>query len=130
MPLTPAIAFGIMSKKVTFKGAAASVFVGLVLCSFFVVDALMPPARAASLFPVLHTTFTENYTYRGVLGTAIITSVLFLVSAFTRKTSPEKLVGTTIDWNRKWDPFRGVSDWRLHLTILIGITILAYWFMW
>jgi SSS family solute:Na+ symporter len=130
MPLTPAIAFGIMSKKVTFKGAAASVFVGLVLCSIFVVDALMPPARAASLFPVLHTTFTENYTYRGVLGTAIITGVLFLVSAFTRKTSPEKLVGTTIDWNRKWEPFRGISDWRLHLALLTGITILAYWFMW
>jgi SSS family solute:Na+ symporter len=130
MPLTPAIAFGIMSKKVTFKGAAASVFVGLVLCSFFVVDALMPPARAARLFPVLHTTFTENYTYRGVLGTAIITGVLFLVSAFTRKTSLEKLAGTTIDWNREWEPFRGISDWRLHLAILSGITILAYWFMW
>jgi SSS family solute:Na+ symporter len=130
MPLTPAIAFGIMSKKVTFKGAAASVIVGLLLCSLFVIDALMPQARARSLFPILHTTFSENYAYRGVLGTAIITIVLFLVSAFTRKTSPEKLVGTTIDWNRKWEPYRGISDWRLHLAILSGITILAYWFMW
>lgn len=33
MPITPAIVFGIMSKRVTFAGAAASVLVGLLIGS-------------------------------------------------------------------------------------------------
>jgi SSS family solute:Na+ symporter len=51
---------------------------------------------------------------------------LFAVSAFTAKTDPAKLELTTINYSKKVAPFSGLSDWRLHLLILIGITILIY----
>jgi len=38
MPITPAIIFGILSKRVTIKGAIASVITGLVLATIFVAD--------------------------------------------------------------------------------------------
>lgn len=128
MPITPAIAFGIMSKRVTFAGAVASVFTGLALSALFVADALSP--RIAAGLPFLHKTLTENYTYRGFWGTLIITVVLFVVSAFTEKTDPAKLEKTTMTWGGRPEPFRGLSDWRLHLAILSAITIVAYWWMW
>jgi SSS family solute:Na+ symporter len=128
MPITPAIAFGIMSKKVTFAGAVASVFTGLGLSAVFVTDALSP--RVAATLPFLHQTLTENYTYRGAWGTLIITVVLFAVSAVTRKTDKEKLAKTTIDWGGKPEPFRGITDWRLHLAVLSVVTVVLYWWMW
>lgn len=130
MPITPAIAFGIMSKRVTFKGAAASVITGVGLSALYVTDALMKPEHAARVFPFLHNVWTYNYTYRGLWGTLIIIGVLFLVSAFTEKTAPEKLAKTTIDWGGKIEPFQGVKDWRLHLAVLLMITVLAYRWIW
>ncbi len=130
MPIAPAIVFGIMSKRVTFAGAAASVLAGLVLAGMYVTDALLPLDEAASCFPWLHHPLTLNYSYRGAWGTLIVTAVLFLVSAVTRKTAADKLARTTIDWQGRPEPFRGLSDWRLHFAILMAITVLAYWWLW
>ena len=130
IPLAPAIVFGIMSKRVTFAGAVASVAVGLALSTLYVVDVLMSPELAQRVFPWLHYKLTFNFTYRGVWGTLVITAVLFLVSAFTKKTDSEKLAKTTIDWNGSPQPFQGLSDWRLHLAGLSVATVLIYWWFW
>ena len=131
LPLTPSIVFGILSKRVTFAGAAASFFAGLAISALFVTDALLPDKAAArQLFPLLHHPITENYTYRGLWGTLLITIILFAVSAFTTKTDPAKLELTTINWGGKIEPFQGLSDWRLHLAVLEMITVLAYWWLW
>jgi SSS family solute:Na+ symporter len=131
LPLTPAIVFGILSRWVTFAGAAASFFCGLAISALFVTDALMPDkAVARQLFPLLHHPITQNYTYRGFWGTLAVTVVLFAVSAFTTKTDPEKLELTTIRWGRKIEPFQGLSDWRLHLAALGLVTVAAYRWLW
>ncbi len=131
MPLTPAIVFGILSKRVTFAGAAVSFVSGIAMSAWFVTDALIKDkALAAKLFPCLHYPITENYTYRGAWGTFAITLILFAVSAFTRKTDPAKLSRTTVDWGATSEPFQGLSDWRLHLAVLSVLTVAAYWWMW
>jgi SSS family solute:Na+ symporter len=89
MPITPAIVFGILSKRVNMTGAVWSVVVGTALAALFVSDQLMGPAAGASAFPFLHHTLTLNYTYRGLWGAILITSVLFIVSCFTKPTAPE-----------------------------------------
>jgi SSS family solute:Na+ symporter len=130
MPITPAIVFGIVSKRVTVEGAIASVLTGLVLATVFVTDQLMPVAKAAKLFPWLHTKLTLNYTYRGLWGTIAIIIVLFAVSAFTARTDLAKLEKITIKWGGPMERFRGLSDWRLHLVILSLATIAVYRFLW
>jgi SSS family solute:Na+ symporter len=85
---------------------------------------------AAQLFPVLHYRITENYTYRGLWGSLVITFILFSVSAFTKKTDAAKLQQTTIDWGGPLEPFQGLSDWRLHLLGVAILTVLAYWWLW
>ncbi len=129
MPITPAIAFGIMSKRVTLKGAAFSVGVGILIAIVFVVDQLMGPAWGKAHLPFLHKWYTLNYTYRGLWGTAIITLALFAASAVTPKTDKEKLAKTTIDWSAKREAFRGITDWRLQWAVLAIITIAAYWWV-
>jgi len=130
MPIAPAIVFGIMSKRVTFAGAAASVLVGLLLAGVCMVDVYLPGERAERYFPWLHLPLTLNYTWRGAWGTALVTLVLFLVSAFTRKTDPERLARTTIEWGGPWEPFRGLVDWRLHLILLLVVTAVVYGWLW
>lgn len=131
MPLTPAIIFGILSKRVTFAGAAASFFSGIVLSTLFVIDDLIPnKVFAAHLFPLLHHHITQNYTYRGGWGTVIITIILFAVSAFTTKTDPARLQKTTVNWRNKIESFHGYSDWRLQLAVLSILTLIAYWWLW
>ena len=131
MPLAPAIIFGVLSKRVTFAGAAASFLCGIALSALFVVDALVPnKAAAAQLFPLLHYRITENYTYRGLWGSLLITLILFSVSAFTKKTDAAKLQQTTINWGGPVEPFQGLSDWRLHLLGVAFLTVLAYWWLW
>lgn len=131
MPLAPAIIFGIMSKRVTFAGAAASFFSGIVLSAIFVTDALIPSKEtAARLFPLLHHPITENFTYRGLWGSILITVILFGISAFTKKTDPAKLAATTVDWSGAAEPFQGLSDWRLYLAGISVLTVLAYWWLW
>ena len=81
MPIAPAIIFGILSKRVTFAGAAASVFAGIGLTVLYFVDFIIKvpetaPRFAASwfhdptyVFPWLHQPLTANYLYRGAWGT-------------------------------------------------------------
>lgn len=131
MPLAPAIIFGVLSKRVTFAGAAASFLSGIAFSAIFVIDALLPnKALAAQIFPLLHFRITENYTYRGLWGSLVITLILFGVSAFTKKTDPAKLQQTTINWGGPPEPFQGFSDWRLHLLGIGVLAVLAYWWLW
>ncbi len=126
MPIFPAIFFGIISKKVTFKAAIASVMSGIILATIFVTDHLLGPETGKEIFPFLHHKLTLNYGYRGFFASLFITGVLFAVSAFTEKTSPEKLAKTTINYSKGIARFEGISDWRLHLLILSVITILIF----
>jgi solute:Na+ symporter, SSS family len=126
LPVFPAIFFGIVSKKVTLKGAAVSVLVGVFLATLFVVDQLVGPETGKTVFPFLHHKLTLNFGYRGLWAEMIITAVLFAVSAFTEKSAPEKLVKTTIDYSGRIARFEGITDWRLHLAILSLITLLLY----
>ena len=133
MPIAPAIVFGIMSKSVTFAGAAASVLVGLLLSGTCMADTYMAylgVEEGQHWFPWLHLPLTLNYTWRGAWGTVLITLVLFLVSAFTKRTDPDKLARTTITWSGRWEPFRGLVDWRLQLAVLLAVTALAYGWLW
>jgi SSS family solute:Na+ symporter len=134
MPLTPAIFFGITSKRVTVAGAMASFAAGFAVAALYVTDQIIGmirgPEAARTMFPFLHRTMTANYTWRGAWGTLVIVAVLFGVSAFTKKSAGEKLATTTIDWKAKWAPFEGWRDWRLQLAILSLITIGIYWWMW
>ena len=130
MPVMPAIFFGILSKKVTFKGAIASVLVGAVMAAIFVSDQWMGVEAGTRWFPWIHNSLTLNYSFRGLWGTLIIIATLFIVSAFTEKTAPEKLEKTTIHWDAKMEPFAGLSDWRLHLAILSGLTVGLYAWLW
>jgi SSS family solute:Na+ symporter len=130
MPITPAIVFGIISKRVTVKGAIASVITGLVLATIFVADQLISAAEGIKLFPWLHTSLTLNYTYRGLWGTIAISLVLFAVSAITTRSDPAGLGKVTIQWGGAMEPFSGIRDWRLHLAILSVATIAVYRWLW
>lgn len=130
MPVAPAIIFGILSKRVTAKGALASVVVGCGLAAVFVTDQLIGASEGSRLFPWLHTDLTLNYTYRGLWGTIACVVVLFAVSAFTKKTDPAKLKELTVSWRGQPEPFRGVKDWRLQLAVLSAVTVLLYRFVW
>ena len=93
-------------------------------------DQLIGVHTGSRLFPFLHSSpLTLNYTYRGLWGSIAGTITLFAVSAFTKKTDPEKLARLTIDWKGKVEQFRGILDWRLQLATLTVITALLYWFL-
>mgnify|MGYP006278377661 CR=1 FL=1 len=126
LPVFPAIFFGIVSKKVTLKGAAVSVLVGIVLATIFVIDQLLGYDAGKEIFPILHQKLTLNFGYRGLWAEILITGVLFAVSAITKKTDPEKLQNTTINYSAKVVSFEGITDWRLHLGILSVITLFLY----
>ena len=126
VPVFPAIFFGIVSKKVTLKGATFSVIVGIILATIFVIDQLLGPDAGKAIFPILHHKLTLNFGYRGLWAEIIITAVLFAVSAFTEKTASEKLARTTINYSKRIDRFEGITDWRLHLGILSLITLFLY----
>ncbi len=133
MPIAPAIVFGILSKRVTFAGAAASVLIGLFLAAACMADtyvSYVSVEQGQRWFPWLHQPLTFNYTWRGVWGTVLITAVLFLVSAFTPKTTPEKLAKTTVNWGGRVEPFQGLADWRLQLAALLAVTVAIYGCLW
>ena len=129
-PVFPAIIFGILSKKVTVKGAYVSVLAGIILATIFVIDQLVGPDTGRQLFPLLHHKLTLNFGYRGLWGTLVIIAVLFIVSAFTSKTDDTKLKKTTIDWKNKIQPILKLSDWRLQWILLAIATILIYYWLW
>ena len=99
MPITPAIVFGIMSKRVNMLGASASVLTGVIVSAVFVADELMGPELGSRLFPWLHHPLTFNYTYRGLWGTLAVMAVLFGVSLATKPPPPDKVEQTTIHWS-------------------------------
>jgi solute:Na+ symporter, SSS family len=135
MPITPAIIFGILSKRVNIHGAIASVLVGAVLAAIFVTDHMMDhvtgqEGAGAKMFPILHHALTENYTYRGLWGTIVAVLTLFAVSYLTPAPRPEQVATTTVNWGEKWEAFGGIIDWRLHLVALVAVTIVLYWWLW
>ena len=130
LPVTPAIVFGVMSRRVTVAGAYWSVAAGVLVAAVFVFDQLVGAETGARLFPWLHMTLTENYTYRGLWGTLVIIAVLFGVSAVTTKTGAEPLEKTTINWGNKAEAFQGIRDWRLHLTALSAATVAIFIWLW
>jgi len=129
IPIFPAIFFGILSKKVTTKGAGVSVLVGIVLSTIFVIDQLIGHDIGKQIFPFLHHPLTLNFGYRGLWAELLITGVLFAVSAFTEKTDPKKLVATTINFKGGIARFEGIKDWRLHLAVLFVLTLLLYYWL-
>ncbi len=130
MPITPAIVFGILSKRVNMIGAVASVAVGSVLAAFFVTDEIMGLPRAAQAFPFLHShSLLVNYSYRGLWGTILVALTLFLVSYLTSPPKPEQVATTTVQWGQKWEAFGGITDWRLHLIVLVAVTVVLYWWL-
>ena len=130
MPVAPAIIFGILSRRVTAKGALASVVLGCILATIYVTDQLIGVAEGTRLFPWLHTTLTLNYTYRGLWGTIAVVLTMFVVSSFTKKTDPAKLDRLNVGWNKRAEKLRGLVDWRVQLAALSGITVLLYWAVW
>ncbi|MCA1761217.1 MAG: sodium/solute symporter, partial [Bacteroidales bacterium] len=86
IPVFPAIFFGIVSKKVTLRGATVSVIAGVILATIFVVDQFIGPETGKTVFPFLHYKYTLNFGFRGLWAEILITGILFLVSAFTEKT--------------------------------------------
>jgi solute:Na+ symporter, SSS family len=130
MPITPAIVFGIMSKRVTVQGAIVSVMAGVLLAVIFVADQLVGPGVGALWLPWLHTKLTLNYTYRGLWGTLLTTATLFLVSAFTPKVPAERLTNLTIDWKTRAEQWSGLFDWRLQLAVLSVVTAGLYIWLW
>jgi SSS family solute:Na+ symporter len=129
MPVTPAIFFGIVSKRMTFQGAVASAVTGTLIASMFVADQLMS-ANGGQVFPFLHHTFTLNYTYRGLWGTVITTAVLFAVSHGTQAPELARVKDLTVDWQSHSAPFEGLSDWRLLWSLLAVATIAIYIWLW
>jgi solute:Na+ symporter, SSS family len=129
MPITPAIFFGIVSKRMTFQGAVGSAIAGTVLASLFVADQLTG-AAGAQLFPFLHHRLTLNYAYRGLWGTLITIAVLFLVSHVTRAPDAAKVKSLTVDWKSGATPFEGWRDWRLHWSVLAVATVAIYAWLW
>ena len=128
IPIFPAILFGIVSKRVTAKGAGVSVLVGVLLSTVFVFDQLFPDT-GRQLFPFLHHDLTLNFGYRGLWAEILITIILFAVSAFTTKTAPEKLATTTINFKGNIAKFEGYKDWRFQLALLAILTVLIYFFL-
>ncbi len=130
MPVAPAIFFGIMSKRVTVKAAVASVVAGSALAALFVWDQLIGESAARRMFPLLHTEFTLNYTYRGLWGTLLVVGILFAVSVFTPRAAPQTLQRLTVDWTSAPERLRGFTDWRVQLAALVIVTIVLYAWLW
>lgn len=126
IPVFPAIFFGIVSKKVTLRGATVSVIAGVIIATVFVIDQFLGPETGEKIFPILHYKYTLNFGFRGLWAEILITGILFLVSAFTPKTAPEKLKKTTINYSKRIEKFKGITDWRLHLALLSALTIFLY----
>jgi len=129
-PVIPAIIFGIISKRITLKAAYYSIVAGILLATLFVTDQLIGIEKGKQWFPYLHFDLTYNFGYRGLWGTLLIMIVLFSVSAFTPKTEPAKLEKTTINWSKKFDPLKGIKDWRIQWIVLAVVTVLIYAWLW
>ena len=94
---------------------------GVILATIFVIDQFLGPEIGKTVFPFLYYKYTLNFGFRGLWAEILITGILFLVSAFTEKTSPEKLEKTTLNFSGKVEPFAGITDWRLHLGLILPV---------
>jgi solute:Na+ symporter, SSS family len=126
VPLVPPIFWAIVNRRVNMKGAVAGVAAGLALSVLYLVDNIIPNFGKEHL-AFLHTTYTLNYTFRGLWQVLLVTAVLFLVSWLTSPPSPEKVENTVVNVWRKPEPWQGIKDWRLHCGTLALITALLYW---
>jgi SSS family solute:Na+ symporter len=129
VPLVPAIFFAVVSKRVNMKGAICSVSVGTVISTLYVIDEVFQ-TFGEKYFGFLHLTLTKNYTFRGLWEVIITTVVLFAVSYATPPPPPKKVEGLTVDWSAPREPFRGLSDWRLQLGLLLVATVCLYTWLW
>lgn len=126
IPVFPAIFFGIVSKKVTIKGATVSVVAGVIIATIFVIDQFLGVETGEKIFPLLHYKYTLNFGFRGLWAEILITGILFLVSAFTKKTAPEKLEKTTIDYSKGIAKIESWTDWRIIWSALAIVTVSLY----
>ena len=129
VPLVPAIFFAVVNRRINMIGATASVLIGTAISTIYVFDGIFQDAGRQWL-GFLHQTFTENYTFRGLWEVIITTIVLFAVSYATTPPVPEKVQGLTVDWSLPPEPFRGLSDWRMHLGLLLAATVSLYAWLW
>ena len=129
VPLVPAIFFGIVHRRINMTGAVCSVLVGSVISTLYVVDGIFQEFGRAK-FGFLHWTLTENYTFRGLWEVILTTVVLFVASYLTHAPRAEKVQGLTVDWSAPAEPFRGLSDWRLQLGLLLTATVCLYAWLW
>lgn len=126
IPVFPAIFFGIVSKKVTLKGATVSVIAGVIIATVFVIDQFLGVETGEKIFPFLHYKYTLNFGLRGLWAEILITGILFLVSAFTKKTAPEKLEKTTINYSKGFMKPESWTDWRVIWLVIAIVTIFLY----
>ncbi len=126
IPVFPAIFFGIVSKKVTIKGATVSVVAGVIIATIFVIDQFLGVETGEKIFPLLHYKYTLNFGFRGLWAEILITGILFLVSAFTKKTAPEKQEKTTIDYSTGIAKIESWTDWRIIWSALAIVTVSLY----
>ncbi len=129
VPLVPAIFFAIVSRRINMTGAIWSVLVGSVISTLYVIDGIFPEFGRSN-FGFLHLTLTENYTFRGLWEVLVTTVVLFVGSYATQPPSPKKVDGLTVDWSAPVESFRGLSDWRLQLGLLLTVTVCLYAWLW
>ena len=107
MPVMPAIFFGILSKKVTFKGAIASVLVGAVMAAVFVSDQWMGVEAGTRWFPWIHHSLTLNYSFRGLWGTLVIICDPVYRICIYREDGPRETGENYDSMGRKDGAFRG-----------------------
>ncbi len=129
VPLVPAIFFAVVSKRVNMAGAVWSVLTGSVISTIYVIDGIFQDFGREH-FGFLHLTLTENYTFRGLWEVILTTIVLFLVSYATQRPSDKQVAGLTVEWGAPIEPFRGLSDWRLQLGLLLTATVCLYTWLW
>jgi len=129
VPLVPGIFFAIVNRRVNMTGAIWSVLVGSVISTVYVIDLIFPEFGKAQ-FKFLHKTLTENYTYRGLWEVIIVSVVLLVASYASRSPRAEQLQGLTVDWRAPREPFRGLSDWRLHWGLLLATSAVLYYWLW
>jgi SSS family solute:Na+ symporter len=129
VPLVPGIFFGIVCRRINMTGAVCSVLVGGLISTVYVIDGIFQDFGRAH-FGFLHLTLTENYTFRGLWEVLITTAVLFVASYASPAPAVQRVDGLTVDWSEPAEPFRGLTDWRLHLGLLLIATVLLYAWLW
>ena len=102
MPITPAIVFGILSKRVNMKGAVASVAVGIVLATIFVTDQLMGAEAGAKVVPLPAPRSDAELHLSRIVGNDHRRDAPCSESPISRRRhEPEQLATTTVELGRE-----------------------------